>query len=190
MPIRTDQELADVVADAGRLLQEIQLYVGRDFTKPAKVRFPRGYLRTATVARRRLDFLQEAHLRSNIAYTMMLADVQHWLLARTDLYGIAKEMVIKLQIFLLGSIVESLTKVTLRGRCGASYAGRTKYMADHAMITTELQGELDWLWSVRNRMHLFKLDDIEWLSTDYTTANHNRATRCFQELLQSLERNP
>ncbi|MCZ8252556.1 MAG: hypothetical protein O9318_08815 [Hylemonella sp.] len=189
MAITNDEQLANAVITAGALLQEIQEYVGRDFTKPAKVRFPRGYLRTAAQARDRLGFVDDRNLRSNIAYTMMLSDVQHWLLARTDLSGTAKEMIIKLQLFLLGSIVESITKVLLRGRCGGSYSKRIDHMREHSIISSELATDLNWLWGIRNKMHLFQLDETEWLSTDYTVANHNRAVRAFKQLLDILDSN-
>jgi hypothetical protein len=110
--IHNDDELREAVDEASVLIQQIQDYVGRDFSKPAKLRFPRGYLRTAEESRRRVNFLTDPTLRSNIAYTIQLADVQHWILNRTDLSGIAKEMVIKLQMFLLGTIIESVTKTT------------------------------------------------------------------------------
>lgn len=186
MPIKNDAELAAAVTKAGDLLQEIQNYVKRDFSKSAKIRFPRGYMRFASEARTRLGFLDNSHLKSNISYTMLLSDVQHWLLVRTDLYGIAKEMVIKLQIFLLGSIVESATKVFLKGKCGGNYAKRTEYLEDCGIISEQLHTDLDWLWELRNKMHLFQLDNTEWLSTDYTIENHNRAVRAFKALLEAL----
>lgn len=186
MPIQSDEELTAAVQRAGALLQEIQDYAQRDFSKAAKVRFPRGYLRTAAQARSRLGFLQDSNLKSNISYTMMLADVQHWLLARTDISGTAKEMIIKLQLFLLGSIVESITKVYLRGRCGGNYNRRLDFLVEHGLITTGLRTELVWLWELRNRMHLFQLDNSEWLSTDYTAANNNRGVKAFADLLAVL----
>jgi hypothetical protein len=186
MTINNDEELAVAVANAGELLQEIQAYAKRDFSKSAKVRFPRGYIRPASVARTKLGFLNHSHLKSNISYTMLLSDVQHWLLVRTDLSGTAKEMVIKLQIFLLGSIIESATKIYLKGKCGGHYGKRTEHLAKVDIISTYLQSELDWLWELRNKMHLFQLDNTEWLSTDYTVANHNRAVRAFKELLEAL----
>lgn len=190
MAIENDNELEEAVNEAGRLLQDIQDYVKRDFTKPAGVRFPRGYVRTAEQARKRLGFLDNSlnnpALKSNIAYTMMLSDVQHWLLVRTDLFGTAKEMVIKLHLFLLGSIVESVTKVYLRGRCGGNYGKRTEYLEKQTIISSELRMELDWLWELRNRMHLFQIEKIEWLSTDYTVHNHNRAVNAFKKLLELL----
>ena len=190
MVIENDNDLAEAVNKAGRLLQDIQDYVKRDFTKPAGVRFPRGYVRTAEQARKRLGFLDNSlnnpSLKSNIAYTMMLCDVQHWLLGRTDLAGTAKEMVIKLHLFLLGSIVESVTKVYLRGRCGGNYGKRTDYLEKQTIISSALRIDLDWLWELRNRMHLFQIEKIEWLSTDYTVHNHNRAVNAFGKLLELL----
>lgn len=186
MAIKNDAELAAAVEKAGYLLQEIQDYVQRDFSKTAKIRFPRGYIRPASEARTRLGFLDNSYLKSNISYTMLLSDVQHWLLVRTDLFGTAKEMVIKLQIFLLGSIVESVTKVFLKGKSGGNYAKRTQYLEDHSIISEQLHIDLDWLWGMRNKMHLFQLDNTEWLSTDYTVANHNRAVQAFKALLVAL----
>lgn len=186
MTISNDNELREAVDEASRLIQQIQDYAGRDFTKPAKVCFPRGYLRTAAESRRRVSFLADTTLRSNIAYTIQLADVQHWILSRTDLSGMAKEMVIKLQMFLLGTIIESTTKNYLRGRCGGSFARRTEYLLDKGLIDLALKADIDWLWDMRNNMHLFQLDGIEWSSDDYTIANHNRAVRAFRRLLIAL----
>lgn len=186
MTITSDLELQTAVDEASALIQEIQDYVGRDFSKSAKLRFPRGYLRTAEEARSRVKFIANRTLRSNIAYTMQLADVQHWILVRTDLSGMAKEMVIKLQMFLLGSIVESITKTYLHGRCGGNFCRRTKYLLDNGAIDAALQADMDWLWGVRNNMHLFQLDYIEWSSTEYTIANQNRAVRAFRKLLAKL----
>lgn len=186
MSINNEEELAEAVAEAGRLVQEIQNYVGRDFSRPARLRFPRGYLRTASQARRRVAFLNDRQLQSNIAYTLQLADVQHWLLVRTDLSGMAKEMVIKMQIFLLGTVIESITKVYLRGTCGGNFKRRTTFLLQEGYITEDLQTDVEWIWDLRNNMHLFQLEDIEWSSEDYTVANHNRAVRAFRELLDAL----
>ncbi|MBC7916631.1 MAG: hypothetical protein H7Y28_02365 [Rhodoferax sp.] len=186
MAIQNDEELAQAVIQASELLQEIQDYVGRNFSKSAKIRFPRGHLRTAAEARARIPFVEDAKLRSNISYTMLLSDVQHWLLVRTDLSGTAKEMLIKLQMFLLGSIIESLTKVYLKGKCGGNFCRRTAYLREQGTISEQLQIDIDWLWDLRNNMHLFLLDNSEWQSTDYSIANHNRAVKAFKSLLERL----
>lgn len=186
MAIQSDKELAQKVIEAGALLQEIQDYAGRDFSKSTKVRFPRGYIRTAAEARGRILFIKDDKLKSNVSYTMLLSDVQHWLLVRTDLSGTAKEMIIKLQMFLLGSIIESLTKVYLKGKCGGNFCKRTAYLKEHGVISEQLQIDIDWLWNMRNNMHLFLVDSSEWQSSNYTVANHNRAVRAFKSLLEKL----
>ena len=133
-----------------------------------------------------MGFLERSHFKSNVSYALMLSDIQHWLLSRTDLSGTAKEMVIKLQIFLLGNVVESLTKVCLRGKCGGNYKRRTTYLVEQGIITPDQKTELDWLWDMRNLMHLFQVGENEWLSTDYTVANHNRAVASFRALTEAL----
>ena len=103
-----------------------------------------------------------------------------------EVAGTAKEMIIKLQMFLLGSIVESLTKVYLKGICGGNFCKRTAYLKDHGIISEELQTDIDWLWDMRNKMHIFQVDNSEWQSADYTVANHNRAVKAFKGLLERL----
>ncbi len=186
MAIRNDKELADAVEKVNDLIQQIQDYAGRDFAKPAKIRFPRGFLRLAADQKARFSFLTEKHLRSNLAYTVLLSDVQHWLLVRTDLSGLAKEMVLKLQFFLLGTIVESVTKAHLKGKCGGNYAKRLEYLERHGVIDAGLQADLNWLWDVRNKMHLFQLTDTEWNATEYTITNYNRAVRAVRALVDAL----
>ena len=59
-------------------------------------------------------------------------------------------------------------------------------MVEQDLIAPELKVELDWLWDMRNRMHLFQVEEHEWLSTDYTVENHNRATRSLKALTEAL----
>ena len=55
MTIENDEQLYEAVEEAGATLQSIQDYVQRDFSRSAKVRFPRGYIRTAQEAREGLN---------------------------------------------------------------------------------------------------------------------------------------
>lgn len=55
-----------------------------------------------------------------MAYALILTDVYRWITNRTDLFGIAKEMVLKSGIVLSGSICETLTV-----RCTDDVIGRT-----------------------------------------------------------------
>jgi len=116
MPITNDYELQQAANQASALIQEIHDYCSASNrtiadVSQAKVRFPRGFIRTATYQRSRFPFLEDHALKSNIAYTLILSDTILWLSVRTDVGGTALDMLNKLFIFLIGSIIESVTKV-------------------------------------------------------------------------------
>ena len=185
MPISNDEELIKAVQEAGGLLQEIQDYCGKNYKEEAKVRFPRGYLRTADSARGRLPFIKDNNLKSNLAYTLILSDAIHWLLNRTDIAATAKEMLIKLFIFIGGSLIESITKDYLKGICGKSYKHRTQFLLDNKIIDNALKEELDWVWDTRNNMHLFLLEEREY-ENDYNTTSHVRCATAYKGLIEAL----
>lgn len=185
MEITNDAELHKAVEEAGELLQKIQDYCGREHRVDAKVRFPRGYIRTAATQRERLGFVKDCNLRSNLSYTLMLSDVILWNLIRTDVSGTAKQMLIKLFMFLGGSMIESITKDYLKDVCGKNYKKRTQYLADHEIIDERLKAELDWVWDTRNNMHLFMLDGSEY-ENDYNGRSHTRCANAFKSLLSVL----
>jgi hypothetical protein len=187
MKITSDAELTSAVDSASELIQAIHDYAGRDFAKKWKLRFPRGYVRTASEHRERLPFLPSSPLKDNIAYTLILSDTTHWLLVRTDVASTIKEQLIKLHFFLLGSLVESITVAFLKGKCGKSYKKRTAYLAARNHISPDLKGDLDWLWDMRNNMHLFLVPESEYISPHYNIKAHNRAVRAFRELIQRLQ---
>jgi hypothetical protein len=186
MTISSDAELEDAVAKVNALIKGIHDYAGRRFDNRWKIKFPRGYVRTAIEQRARLPFLKDGPFKDNIAYTLILGDTTHWLLVRTDVSGTIKEQLIKLHMFLLGSLVESITKVYLKGRCGKNFKGRTQFLAENSIVSSAAKDDLDWLWDMRNNMHLFLVQDSEYASPDYTTQNYNRAVKAFQNLLKAL----
>ncbi len=186
MAIENDEQLFLALVQASEQLQLVQEYVQRDFSKSAKLRFPRGYLKTAGQWRHPLRFLADSPLKKNISYTLMLVDVQHWILERTDLAGITRDMIVKLQMFLLGSIVESITKTYLHGICGGNYKRRTSHLHQQEIISQELCGDLDWLWDTRNNMHLFQVGGSEWETNQYTESNYIRAQNAYQGLVTAL----
>lgn len=187
MEINNDADLQKAVEQANCLIQDIHDYAGRDFSKSWKLRFPRGYVRTATEQRARIPFLSNGSLKDNIAYTLMLSDTTHWLLVRTDVSGTIKEQLIKMHLFLLGSLCESITKIYLKGRCGKNYKERTTFLVSAGEIDQNLKDDLDWLWDMRNNMHLFLVVDREYNCPHYTVANHNRAVRAFRKMLDHLK---
>ncbi|MBQ0929423.1 hypothetical protein [Ideonella alba] len=190
MAIENAQQLREAAERAGALLQEIQDYLAaRDLhhtERPeAKVRFPRGFIRRATEQRARVPFIADRALKDNLAYTLILTDTILWLRLRTDLWGTPKEMLTKLYVFLVGTLVESITKVYLDGICGKNFKKRNEYLVAKGIITEELQADLDWLWDTRNKMHLFQLEEGEY-ENEYNQECHRHAVRTFRSLLAAL----
>ena len=108
-----------------------------------------------------------------------------WLKIRTDLWGTPKEMLTKLYVFLIGTLVESITKEYLEGICGKNFKRRNEFLIEIGVIDEELQTDLDWLWDTRNRMHLFQLGVREY-ENDYDEKCHDRCVKTFRRLLNAL----
>ena len=80
MEIKNRNDLKRAAEEAGVLLQQIQDYCAANNLNwaecaEAKVRFPRGFIRTASLQRKRLSFLEGKVLKDNLAYTLILSDV-------------------------------------------------------------------------------------------------------------------
>jgi len=191
MEIESVDDLIRASREAGELLQRIQDYcesIGLNWAqcKEARVRFPRGFIRPARLQRSRVPFVRDQALKDNIAYTLILSDTVLWLMLRTDLWGVPREMLTKLYVFLIAAVCESITKDYLLGVCGKSFKRRNEYLLSQGIIDPELKDDLDWLWDTRNRMHLFKLKEREYRS-DYTDECHERCVRTFRALLAALK---
>lgn len=185
--IQNDDQLKTVVARVSTDLQNIQNYLAQENHQDAKIRFPRGFIRTAAHFRQWFIFLNDETLRRNVAYTLILSDVYCWLLNRTDIFGTAKEMIIKEGICLVGSLCESVTKDVLNGVVGKKkgYKDRTKYLLDNGVIDTGLKTELDWVWDTRNNEHLFLVEILE--HKHYKLSDYNRAIKALRQLRNQLD---
>ncbi len=192
MPITNDQDLQRAANQASALIQEIHDYCAETNrtivdVPEARARFPRGFIRTAAYQRSRFPFINDHSLKSNIAYTLILSDTILWLSVRTDVGGTARDMLNKLFIFLIGSIIESITKVYLRGICGQNFERRLEFLVKNSVIVDDLKNEICWVWETRNRMHLFQLEGREY-ENEYNHENHIRTIAAFRGLLAALEK--
>jgi hypothetical protein len=192
MAINNLEELKTAAETAGNLLQDIQNYCQKNDLnwaecQNAKVKFPAGFIRTASIQRARMPFLDNMALKSNLAYTLILSDVILWLSLRTSLWGTPKEMLTKLYVFLIATLCESITKEYLKGVCGKNFKPRNQYLLDTKIIDSRLKDDLDWLWDTRNRMHLFQLEEREY-ENEYDQQCHQRCVQAFRDLLKSLSR--
>lgn len=190
MEINNLEDLKVASTQASELLQKIQNYcevndLNWTECEEARVRFPRGFIRPALVQRKRLPFLRNHALKSNLAYTLILSDVVLWIKLRTDISGTAQEMLTKLYVFLVGTLCESITKEYLKDMCGKGFKPRNEFMFTEKIIDGELKNDLDWLWDTRNRMHLFQLEDREY-ENNYNDSCHVRCVTTYRKLLKAL----
>lgn len=187
MAIRNDDELEEAVDTVDEKLQEIQNYMGRKTLPMGKIRFPRGYIRTASHFRSYLSFINGSNLRKNISYTLILSDVFHWLINRTDIFGTAKEMIIKHSIVLAASLCESYCINTTAGIIGKNngFIKRTNRMVAKEIIDSDLRDELHWLWGKRTSIHIYEIETME--HGVYKLEDNNRAVRAVHDLSNALE---
>jgi hypothetical protein len=176
--------LADRV---GADLQTLEDRIRVEGERRLKIRFPRGFLRKAECFRAQYWFIRDENLRRNIAYTLILSDVYRWILNRTDLWGTAREMIIKEGVCLIGALCESITKDAAKDICSekAGLKRRTAAMTQQGMISSEEKKAVDDLWDWRNRQHLFLLND--WEYNKYTLKQYNDAIRTLRGLRMALD---
>lgn len=184
--ITDNAELANAVDEVDWRLQEISDYLAANPGAVGKVRFPRGFLRTASYFRGYLPFITDNNLLRNLSYAFMLYDVFKWILIRTDLSGTAGDMVVKNAVVLLGSIVESLARGGTTGIIATrhAYKERTRRMVTGGIISADLKIELDWLWDMRAGIHIYLMKDSEY--DHYRIDHFDRAKRAASNLRKAL----
>jgi hypothetical protein len=173
--IENDRQLADAVRIAGEKLQEIQDYLSANPIASAKVRFPRGFLGTVGAYSARYPWMVDRTLRRNLAYHYVFGDVLRWIHNRTDVWGLAKEMLIKHAVVVMGAIAESLLAASVRqlGFPEAKYPTRLKRLRSERVIDDKAFDELEWLWSARNAIHIYEVPNVE--IEKYDVADARRA---------------
>lgn len=190
--IENDDDLARVVSEINERIQSVHDYLGDRNHESARLRFPRGYLRTCAHHRGKYAFLDDKVLQKNIAYAKMTTDLFRWMLNRTDISMTAKEMLIKQGISIVGVVAESVVKAVLAGKPGGgnkqNFKKKVETLFNLGQITVQTKTELEWLWDTRNNVHLMLLNEPEYKK--YDMAQYNRAIRALQSLRVSLGGQP
>ncbi|MFT6319132.1 MAG: hypothetical protein ACJAT4_000047 [Granulosicoccus sp.] len=186
--ITNEKELLDAINIANSSMQMIQDYLMENpkLVSKNQIRFPRGYIRKATFFRNRLSFIEDGNLKSNLSYNMMLADINNWIIAYTDLSGTALEMSIKWQIALMTSVSEAIIKDVTKAKIGKSHSfyKRCDKMFELNMITESLKNELHWLWDIRGNIHIGEIDGSEYQK--YGISHYSRAKKAIFNLCKEL----
>lgn len=187
--ITNETELGTAVEKASGLIQQISDYLAVHPSTEAKgrIRFPRGFIRSASQHRMRLQFVDDRVLRSNISYALMTHDVLRWIVFRTDISIQARDMVIKESLCVIASVCESLT--VHKGCSGLgrkkSYSDRISKLLADGIISTDVHADLEWLWGKRRQVHLMDVDFKE--HGHYVTADWIRSVKTYHGLRGALE---
>jgi hypothetical protein len=186
-PRPADHELREVAAQASSAIQQLQAKVGKDRREAAEISFPRGYLLEISRWRFALQFVRSSLVRNGVADTLMMHDVQGWVLYRTDLAGHARDMLVKSAIGVLGSIAEALLIDATSPPMGQrqKFASRVQRLKDEGVLQEAAAIDLTWLWEIRNRQHLHALTAREF--DVYTSKDHPRAEGTLAALIVALQ---
>jgi hypothetical protein len=94
--------------------------------------------------------------KSSCAYGFMYLDVLWWLSSRTDIAGIAKEMIFKSAIITLGTITEAVLHIPSEGifDSNAGVELRLQKASERGWISTDDCNKLKQLWENRNNVDL------------------------------------
>ena len=160
----SDESIRAHAATASDSLQQLQTLLQRSERDDGKVRFPRGYLVDIKTWRARVPWTQHYAVGKNVAYTLMLYDVQSWLLKRTDIAGLARDMVVKACVASLGWAAEALLVDATSPPLGArqKLKSRVEHLSQKHVVSADLAAELLWLWDMRYRQHLQELSEREF----------------------------
>jgi len=189
--ITNDDDLRLRIANLNQSLQEIQNYIGPDdpdqYDSPDfKIRFPHGYLRSASHFRARLSFIRDDILKRNMAYCLIEADLLTWLINRTSITGTLKEMLIKSGIVKMGALAEAGVYHFTAGRISNNlgFVRKCRRMVVLGIINQKLCDDLEWLWDSRKSIHLFLVGEAEY--SRYRELDYDRAFLTTRNLFDTL----
>jgi hypothetical protein len=193
MPISKDEELAKSVALASSLVQDIQDYCRRTLREDSKINFPRGLIGTAESYRGRCPGYLAANQISSCAYGFMYLDVLWWLVSRTDIVSVGKQMAIKSAIVTLGTILEASLHIpnlplsnVLSTKSNAGVGLRLEETVKRGWISQEQCTALDQLWKHRNNVHIKKLGEMSELDL-YEVGHVNGPQEALLVLMSKLK---
>jgi len=181
------QRLQDKLQIVNEGIQEISDFLSpgpSENEKYLKICFPSGYIRNADTFRNGLGCIEDNNIKSNIAYSLILSDLNTWLLNRTTIQGVLKEMIIKNEIHLMASICETIIFNKVGKRTG--YNKQVEKMFQNKMISEEARDGLHWLWEIRRGIHLFDLDEKEF--DKYTLEDFTKSKEVTNNLIKELNK--
>lgn len=127
--------------------------------------------------------------RTSCAYGMMYLDAMWWVVHRTDIFGVAKEMCFKSMIVTLGTILEAVLRIPGEHGFGGGNQGvkpRLMRAYERGWIGEEDRAILERLWDHRNNIHAHVLAGAEFGL--YTVDNVDQPRSSLGRLVTELNR--
>jgi hypothetical protein len=181
-------ELESAVQQVSEVLQAITNYSLADKTHAPrkKITFPRQFVGTKSSYTKQFDWLLNDALKRNLAYELIFVDVLRWLSNHTDIYGPARQMLYKHVIVIFGAILESLLNgffvqnSLIERRVPAQF----RRLLKEKVIAQKLYDELEWMWELRQSVHLFLLNQPE--IEKYSVSDVKRALAALASVQEAL----
>lgn len=170
-------------------IQFIQSFLGENKCEEAKIEFPKGVIRYASGYQCQVSFLENKVLIKNISYSLIMMDVLRWLVIRTTIGLVAKEMIIKSAIIVLVSVVEAITKGVselIKGKIVGGYENRLNLLVEENIISVEIRSKLMDAWRKRGKVHIPIKGEVE--ISCYDEKNINEIIEVYHEFIGMLEK--
>jgi hypothetical protein len=168
-------------------IQAIDEYLGTDdVTKLSEqfvMRLPKKYIRTASHFKEKLAFIDNEVLRKNISYHFQLSDLNSFMLNRMHVWGVVRNLVVKFQVVNMGAIAEAILVSVTPKKCKTKNL-RIAFLIEGNHISEELKSEIDWLWSIRNGVHIHEINQSEIGA--YTDEMFDRSMSAVKGLIEAV----
>ena len=184
--IADDIELKLAVEAVGNGLQFINDYLTENPKKAGKVRFPRKFIGDVSTHNKKYNWVENDTLKRNLSYQYIFYDVLRWIANRTDIYGIAREMLYKHAIVVISSIAEGLlaaAAIELNYK-EKKFPSRLKHLLLDGILDQKLHDGLLSMWKTRHAIHIHIVDDLEW--DKYKADNINDASEWVRNFENAL----
>ncbi|PSR20259.1 MAG: hypothetical protein C7B45_15725 [Sulfobacillus acidophilus] len=179
--------LDQLVEELGQGLQCLESRLSKG--QHARIRFPRGQIRTVAHYEKRLSFLHANVTRKNIAYTLQAADVNRWLVYRFDLGLSAASAFMKQATITEVSVMEAILYADWSQHNSPkhekpSFIQLIKQAEIAGRITPGLAQKLHEARHIRNNIHLYRVDHAE--RADYDLWTYMDVVHTESQLVQEL----
>lgn len=184
--------IEEVAAEVGRGLQHFELRVQDSQTATARIRFPRGVIRTRNYyVQANVPFLTDSVIARNIAYTFQATDINRWVVNRFDLDLSARSLFYKQACITMVSAMEAvLTGVWHSLHPERSMKRRLvdviEDLVQEGVLSRETAVDLHEVRRARNDIHLQRVTHREW--NTYNVRDYNRVVLIEHRMLEELRR--